>query len=139
MACQGLELSALPLLLGCPGINEKVIVVGAIGGYGDGGYALRNWSDLKKCTGFVKQPLIGIVGNGGPTDPTTGITTFQNINLIGLGSSNNGHIQIVVDDVLYSNFGINASFGFNNTIGLITWSQGNTWVAGSGLYIDLNQ
>lgn len=140
MACQGEELSLLDVLLGCPSDTEKVLVMGAIGGNGAGGYALRYWKDLKKCiTGLVKSPLIGVVGNGGVNDPVEDQSTFQSDDLKGLGSTNGGIIQIVVDDVLNSNFGINSSFSFDNTTGIITWTNGNTWGSGSGLYIDLNQ
>lgn len=139
MACEGQELSGLPVLQGCPSDNEYVMVIGAIGGSGAGGYALRKWSAIKACfIGVVKPPLIGVVGGGGANDPVTGSSTFQNASLIGLGGSNNGKIQMVIDDVLYSNFGVNASFTFNNVTGIIDISP-NKWVASSGLYIDLNQ
>lgn len=139
MACEGEELSGLPLLLGCPGAGEKILVVGAIGGLGAGGYALRNWSDIKSCVvGIVKEPLIGVVDGGGKTDPLSGTSVFQSDLLVGLGSKNSGRIQIVIDNVLYSNFGLNASFTFDNTTGIINISP-NVWVATSGLYIDLNQ
>lgn len=48
MAC-GTEVSDLPLLTGCPGDNERLMVCNAIGGKGDGRYALRLWSDISQC------------------------------------------------------------------------------------------
>lgn len=48
MAC-GQEISGLPVLTGCPGDAEYVFMVGASGGAGAGGYALRSWLSLKNC------------------------------------------------------------------------------------------
>jgi len=81
-------------------------------------------------------PLIGVVGDGGPTDPAAGAVDFQNDDLIGLGSTNSDRIQIVVDDIIYSNFGTNVNFTFDSGTGTIS---GFFWVTGAGLYIDLNQ
>ena len=82
------------------------------------------------------KPLIGVVGDGGLTDPVAGLTPFQNDSLIGLGATNAGRIQIVVDNNIQSNFGDVSSFTFNNITGTIS---DIFWVAGSSLYIDLNQ
>ena len=82
------------------------------------------------------KPLIGVVGGVGSTDPVAGNTAFQNDNLIGLGSTNSDRIQIIVDDIIYSNFGTNINFTFDNITGTIT---DFFWVTGAGLYINLNQ
>lgn len=131
------EGTSLPLLEGCPSDSETFLVMGAIGGVGVGKYARRSWADLKACiTGSVTPPLIGVVGGGSADDPVAGLTAFQNNKLIGLGATNSGRIQIVVDDILYTNFGTNINFSFNSTTGTIS---GFFWATGAGLYIDLNQ
>jgi len=130
------EYTSLPVLDGCPADSELILVSGAMGGVGNGKYALRSWGSLKACIGGSIPPLIGTVDGGGSDDPVSGNTPFQNNKLIGLGSTNGNKIQIVVDDILYSNFGTNANFSFAPTTGTIS---GFYWAAGAGLFIDLNQ
>lgn len=87
-------------------------------------------------------PLTGIVDGGGADDPVSGQSIFQSNKLIGLGSTNGGKIQIVIDDVIQSNYGQNKSFEFDNVTGEIDLDyngSGNTWITSSGLYINLNQ
>lgn len=87
-------------------------------------------------------PLIGVVDGGGADDPVSGQSIFQSNKLIGLGSTNNGQIQIFIDDVPQSNYGQNKSFEFNNVTGEIDLdynNSGNTWITDSSLYINLNQ
>lgn len=142
MACEGEELSSLPLLLGCPGDDEKILVINAIGGQGAGRYALRQWSAVKACIiGDVNKPYIGVVGRGqtSPTkDPDTGASILQDDSLIGLGSTNNNDIQMVIDEALMSTFGLNANFTYDPVTGTVDISP-NTFVAGSGVFIDRNQ
>lgn len=133
----GTEFNSLPILEGCPADTELFLVSGATGGVGVGKYALRTWGDLKACvTSVVIPPLIGVVDGGGADDPISGNTPFQDNKLTGLGATNAGRIQIVVDDILYTNFGTNVNFSFDPTTGTIT---GFFWITGAGLYIDLNQ
>ncbi len=89
----------------------------------------------------LRSPLIGVVGNGGPYDPVAGESTFQNGKLVGLGSTNNGQIQIVIGVTIQWNFGDNKSFEFDSVTGIIDLSYipGNTFIAGSGIYVDCNQ
>jgi hypothetical protein len=141
MACQGEELSSLPVLLGCPSDTEKVLVMGAIGGMGAGGYALRNWKDLKACIlGSVKLPYIGVVGRGrtSPHDPVAGSSILQDDLLKGLGSTNDGNIQMVIDSTLMSTYGVDASFTYDPSTGTINISP-NVFVNQSGVQIDRNQ
>lgn len=44
-----IELGNVPTLTGCPGANEFVFVINAIGGLGNYGYGKRLWSDIYKC------------------------------------------------------------------------------------------
>lgn len=133
----GVDYTSLPLLEGCPGDAETFLVGNAVGGVGAGKYARRTWADIKACiVGIVVPPLIGVVGGGGADDPNAGAVDFQNSKLIGLGSTNSGRIQIVIDDALFSNYGTNPNFTFNPTTGTI---GGIFWVDGAGLFIDLNQ
>lgn len=139
MACEGTELSSLPLLFGCPGTNEWILVGNAIGGSGDGRYARRKWGDIKNCiTGTVRLPYIGVVDRGNPGDPVSDTGIFQNDSLIGLGSDNNGEIQMVIDETLYSNFGLNASFTYDPVSGTVDISP-NKFTPQSGVFIDRNQ
>lgn len=140
MACEGQELSGLPVLLGCPSDTELLLVVGAIGGQGAGGYALRSWANIKKCITSSVSPFIGVVDRGNPNDPVSGTPIFQNDLLIGLGSSNNGNIQMVIDEILMSTFGQNKSFDFDPITGTVDMSySGNNFQPLSGVFIDRNQ
>ena len=146
MSCKK-DLSTLPILFGCPSNDELFLVNNAIGGYnndGSGrGYAYRKWSDIKNCIiGTVVAPYIGVVDRGNPNDPVSGTPLFQNDLLIGLGANNNEEIQIVLAEILRSNFGDNKSFEFNSTTGEINLdynSSGEQFTPGSSLYIDRNQ
>jgi hypothetical protein len=87
-------------------------------------------------------PLIGIVGQGGADDPTTGSSTFQSNKIKNLGAANGNKISINLDGAIYQNYGINTSFTYNATDGEIDLdynSSGNNFQAGSALTIDLNQ
>lgn len=92
--------------------------------------------DNGAATNTTPKPLIGVVGGGGANDPTAGLVAFQSNSLIGLGSSNSDRIQIVIDDITYSNFGTNSNFTFVSATGTLS---GIFWVAGAGLFVDLNQ
>ena len=113
------ELNGLPTINGCPSDNEIFFVANAMGGSGLGGYGWRKWSDIKKCVISSVTPYIGVVDRGNPTDPVSGTSTFQDSSLIGLGTTNNGDIQMVIDDVLMSTFGLNSSFAYDSTTGTI--------------------
>lgn len=45
----GIDFSSLPLLAGCPGDNEILMVSGAVGGAGAGKFARRRYKDIKDC------------------------------------------------------------------------------------------
>lgn len=83
-------------------------------------------------------PLIGVAGRGQPNDPILTSNLYQSPLLVGLGASNNGEITILINNQPQSNFGINSSFTFDNTTGLIDLSP-FYWSDQDGLYIDLNQ
>jgi hypothetical protein len=144
MACKGQELADLPVLFGCPGNDEKIFVSNAIGGSGSGRYAWRKLSDLKQCiAGSVKLPYIGVVGRGRtnpdfPNDPVTGASILQDDSLKGLGATNDGNIQMVIDSTLYATFGTDASFAYDSDLGIIDISP-NVFVEGSGVFVDRNQ
>ena len=141
MPCS-IELNSLPIIQGCPSDNELFLVFGAIGGSGASLAGLRRWSDLKHCITFtVISPYIGVVDRGNPNDPISGTGTFTNALLAGLGTINSGQIQIVLAEVLRSNFGNNASFTYtdNVTIGTIVISNNAQFLQGDTLYIDRNK
>src|SRR6185312_5193337 len=138
MACTQ-ELNGLPVINGCPGSNEIFFVANAIGGQQPGGYGWRKWSDIKNCiVGTVVPPYIGVVDRGNQGDPISGTSMFQDNSLIGLGATNNGDIQMVIDEVLMSTFGLNASFTYDPILGEVDISP-NTFQPGSGVFIDRNQ
>lgn len=64
MPC-GTEISSVVKLIGCPGASEYFFMVGATGGDGPGGYALRSAAEVKSCFlgglsfGFV-QIVVGV-------------------------------------------------------------------------------
>ncbi len=86
-----------------------------------------------------KHYLIGVAGRGRPDDPVAGLGYFQSNKLIGLGSTNNGQIEITIGVTVQWNFGDNKSFDFNMTTGTIYLRFGNTFQGGVGLSVDLNQ
>ncbi len=90
--------------------------------------------------GTVKKPLIGVAGRGGSDDPLVGDTIYQNNKLIGVGSIVDGvtQLQIQINDVTMSSYGLNASFTFNNTTGLFDLGSFE-FEENASLYIDLNQ
>lgn len=143
MACNADELAALPLLLGCPAGTEWYLVGNAAGGVGEYRYARRTIGALMAClTSGVVLPYIGVVDRGQAKDPVSGTSTFQNDDLIGLGVNNNGDMQIVLAEILRSNFGDNKSFEFDPVTGTINLDyngSGEQFFPGSSLYVDRNQ
>lgn len=135
-----IEMATLPMLSGCPEDNEWFLVGNATGGFGQYRYARRRWADLKNCIGG-KKPLIAIVGRGGENDPEADSTVWQSDLLKGLGSTNNNKIQIFIDDVPQSNFGVDTSFYYDPVAGTIDIDNGtgNRYINESGIYVDLNQ
>lgn len=56
MGCQGCDdnncstdYGSLPVLTDCPSDNETILVGGATGGHGSGGYARRTWGKMVSC------------------------------------------------------------------------------------------
>lgn len=99
------------------------------------------WYQISSNTGVVPPntpPLIGVAGNGGADDPVIGSSVFQSARLIGLGTTNNGRINIIINDGTMSNFGSNSQFSFDNTTGLIEFDS-YEFFDQDGLYIDLTQ
>lgn len=137
-----IEIAGLPILQGCPAGSELVMVVGATGGKGAGLYALRKWSDIRTCVlGTPVLPYIGVVGRGqvSPTkDPVADQSILQDNSLIGLGSTNGGNIQMVIAEVLMSNYGDNASFTYDPVLGEIDISP-NVFIIGNAVFVDRNQ
>jgi hypothetical protein len=83
---------------------------------------------------IIKSALTGLVGNGGGDDPTTGSSSFTDTKLIGLPS----RIQIILGEIILSDWGNNSSFTFNSSTGTINITP-NTFTAGTTLYVNLNQ
>jgi hypothetical protein len=98
-------------------------------------------TNIHEAATAPKLPLIGVVGEGGPTDPVPDATTFQHDSLIGLGNYSNGKVKIEVDDQTMASYGQNKTFDFNTVTGTISFTvaSGYRWMAGSSLWINLNQ
>jgi hypothetical protein len=90
-------------------------------------------------SGVIVPPLTGLVGGGGADDPANGATTFQSSKLINLGATNSGKIVITYAEVPFSSWGSNAVFSFDNITGTIAWINGNVFIGGDTLSINLNQ
>lgn len=138
----GIELSDVPLLSGCPANNEWVLFGNATGGSGNGGYARRLWSDLKACLAGTFNPLVFIVGRGQATDPIAGQSTWTHDSLKNLGANNGNLIQFIMDNGIWTNYGLGQNMTYDPTAGTIDVdynSNGNVFVDQSGGSIDLNQ
>lgn len=104
MACT-LDESALPILTGCPGDNELIVVENAIGGLDANGmlttgYARRYWKDLKNCAvaavKFMFQQFV--VGQGGSPIAAGGSVITLTYASLGINS-------IITDSVFITNSG----------------------------------
>ena len=133
MACT-LDESALPILTGCPGPNELVVVGNAVGGLDANGnytvgYGRRTWSSLAACAVaaikfFFQQFTVGQAGS-----PIVAGGTSITLNFSSLGI--NGILQ---DSVFITFFGPellrNDSLQFSYTVAynptnvVITFNQG---------------
>ncbi len=80
-----------------------------------------------------------VVDGGGSGDPVSGINTYQNAALIGLGNNSSDKVDITLDTQEMQNWGQAASITVNKTLGRITWLNGYILQPGSSLKIDLNQ
>lgn len=141
MACT-IDESALPILTGCPGNNELIVVAGAVGGLDANdnfttGYARRRWQDLAACAVqainyFFKSFVIG--QSGSPMNPGDTVLTLTYSSL--------GIISIVTDSVSLAlegsvlprndNTQVSYTVAYNPTNVIITFNQG---VANNQSYI----
>ena len=131
--CQKTYRESAEVVTTCPDDNDLVLFVND-----DNLAVFRTWAKMKACMGVPQKPLIGVVGDGGANDPVAGQSTFQSDDLIGLGVTNQGRIMILIDATPMFNFGAANSFDFDSLTGTIDLGS-NTFVNGSGLYVDRNQ
>lgn len=101
MACT-IELNdttRIPLLTGCPADGESILFIGANGGAGAGGYAVRSWSTVKSCilSGISFRVFNTVVG-------VDGLLSVGDINyIIGQETGNpvhniiSGSVNITID------------------------------------------
>lgn len=92
MACT-IDESALPILTGCPGSNELIVVENAIGGLDANGmltvgYARRYWRDLANCAVAAIQFFFQqfTVGQGGSPIAPGGTTITLTFSSLGISS-----------------------------------------------------
>lgn len=133
MACT-LDESALPILAGCPGPNELIVVGNAVGGIdANGGYTVgygrRTWSSLAACAvQAIKYFFDGfVIGQGGsPLNPgDTALTlNFSSLGVIGIIEDS---VNISLDGSVLprnDNTQISYSVSYNSTSVIITFNQG---------------
>lgn len=133
MACT-LDESALPILDGCPGPNELIVVGNAVGGIDANGnytvgYGRRTWSSLAACAvQAIKYFFDGfVIGQGGsPMNP--GDTTLTlNFSSLGITGIINDSINISLDGSVLprnDNTQISYTISYNSTSVIIIFNQG---------------
>ena len=143
MATCNQEISGLPVINTCIDNNTYVLITGEPSlktMNNPNGYGLVKWGVLKGCIGSGIKPIIGVSGRGQAQDPINGTSTYQNNNLAGIGQTNNGEFQFLIDGAVWQNFGINGNqFTFNQLTNTISFPVGFQWYDGSSIFIDLNQ
>ncbi len=138
MSCNT-EISSLPLLNSCPPGSAKFLIIAVpalITTDNPGGYGQITYSELVSCLNQSDEPLRLIVDEDGA--PVSNATAWINTALIGLGGTS-GRIQIIIDNGIQVNYGANKYFDYDPSTGTITLRDGNTWQAGSTVWVWLNQ
>lgn len=132
MACT-IDESSLPILTGCPGDNELIVVENAVGGLDANGmytvgYARRYWKDLAACAVRAIKYFFNdfVVGNGGsPMNAGDTVLTlnFSSLSITGIIIDS---INISLDSgVLPRNDNTQISYlvSYNSTSVVITFNQ----------------
>jgi hypothetical protein len=133
MACT-IDESALPILTGCPGSNELIVVENAIGGLDASGmltigYARRYWRDLANCAVAAIQYVFNdfIIGNSGaPINPGS-VTLNLNYSSLGITGIILDSINIALGGNVLprgDNTQISYTVIYNSTGVVITFNQG---------------
>lgn len=133
MACT-LDESALPILTGCPGPNELIVVGNAIGGVDANGmfttgYARRYWKDLAACAVqaikyFFNDFVIGQGGSPMNAGDTTLTLNFSSLSITGIIADS---INVALDGQVLprnDNTQISYTVAYNSTSVIITFNQG---------------
>jgi hypothetical protein len=95
------------------------------------------WQTISS-SGSTKTPIKGIVG--GTNMPENGASAYTDTRLIGLATDASPALaQIIIGEQVMSSYGNNVSFTLNNSGGTITLLNGNTFITGQSVFIDLNQ
>lgn len=129
MASCDTELSNLPLLTGCPGANEYVLVGNASGGQGVGLYGRRSWSNIISCiiAGIKFMFKDFIVGQSGDLLGIGGTTITLTFSSLGITSilQDSVFITLVGSELPRGdNTQISYSVIYNPTNVVITFNQG---------------
>jgi hypothetical protein len=135
------EIGDLATFSGCPETGEKVLCIKGQKTNGQFVYGWRTISELFSC--YIKGTIAVVAGGGYSDSPIVDSNNYQNDLLIGIGNTVDdgvAKITIFIDNQAMCNFGINASFDFDNTTGTIVfYTDGYRFGEGSSLYINLNQ
>lgn len=133
MACT-LDESALPILSGCPGPNELIVVGNADGGIDANGnytvgYGRRTWASLAACAvQAIKYFFDGfIIGQGGSPMNVGDTVLTLNFSSLGITGIIDDSINISLDgSVLPRNDNTQISYivSYNSTSAIITFNQG---------------
>lgn len=132
MACV-LDESSLPILTGCPGPSELIVVEGAVGGIDSNGnltigYARRAWRDLAACAvqaikSFFLDFVIGQGGSPMNNGDTVLTLTFSSL---GITAIINDSITVSLDGSVLprnDNTQISYTVSYNSTNVIITFNQ----------------
>lgn len=101
---------------------------------------MNNITNITYTTNVNEVRFLKVEVDGGdPDSPVSGLNTYQNNKLKGLGINSNNRLEITVDAQEMQNWGQNASFTLNKTTGIITFTQGYRFQPHTSLKVDLNQ
>lgn len=101
---------------------------------------MNNITNITYTTNVNEVRFLKVEVDGGePDSPVSGLNTYQNNKLKGLGTLSNDRVEITVDAQEMQNWGQNASFTLNKTTGTIIFTQGYIFQPFTSLKVDLIQ
>ncbi len=92
-------------------------------------------------TNTLLPPLIGVAGGSGDNDPVVTTSIYQNDAIIGLGSTNDGKIEAVIQQQIWDNYSDSGNlFDYDPDTGTIQFDPDTfQWYDGMSITINLNQ
>lgn len=111
---------------------------GGAGGAG-GGTGGDNITNITNTTLIGPDYLKVVVDGGQPDSPQSGINTYTNLDLIGVGKNSKDKVEFELDKIQMYNWTTPPDFSMNKTTGTITLNNGLTFQPLSTLKMDKNQ